>query len=141
MSGTDLPPGVLEVFRADPFSRLVGARLEEVRPGYAKASLELGPDHRNFHGVVHGGVVFSLADCAFAAASNSHNRRAVAISATMHFLRAPAPGRLEAECVEEHLGRTLGSYRVEVRDAEGRLVATMQALVHRRDDPVVPPAP
>ncbi|MCS7235995.1 MAG: PaaI family thioesterase [Armatimonadota bacterium] len=136
-----VPKGLLESFRADPFGRLLGAEVEEVRPGYARASLQLRPEHRNFHGVVHGGLVFSLADVAFAAASNSHNQRSLAVSATIHFLRAPAPGRLEAECTEEHRSRSLGSYRVVVRDSEGRLVATMQALVYRQEEPVIPTPP
>jgi acyl-CoA thioesterase len=136
-----VPDELLECFRADPFGRLLGVEVEEVRPGYARASLQLRADHHNFHGVAHGGLVFSLADVAFAAASNSHNQRALAVSATIHFLRAPAPGRLEAECTEEHRSRTMGSYRVVVRDSEGRLVATMQALVYRREEPVVPTPP
>lgn len=140
MKAGEVPPELVEAFRGDPYGQLLGVCLEDVRPGYARVSLDLRPEHRNFHGVVHGGLVFSLADCAFAAASNSHNQRAVAISATIHFLRAPEPGRLEAECVEEHLSRSLGSYRVGVRDGNGRLVASMQALVYRREDPVVPPA-
>lgn len=141
MSEPAVPPQLVDAFRADPFGRLLGVQVEEVRPGYARVRLPLRAEHHNFHGVAHGGVVFSLADCAFAAASNSHNQRAVAISASIHFLRAPGPGTLEAECVEEHRGRRLGSYRVEVRDGAGRLVATMQALVHRGEEPVVAPPP
>lgn len=133
-----VPHHLVEVFRTDPFGRWLGVQVEEVRPGYARVTLELRPEHRNFHGVVHGGLLFALADCAFAAASNSHNQRAVAISATIHFLRAPGPGRLEAECTEEHRSRSLGSYRVGVRDGTGRLVASMQALVYRTEDPVTP---
>lgn len=133
-----LPPALVEALRADPFARSLGVALEEVREGYARASLVLAPHHRNFHGLVHGGVVFALADCAFAAASNARGERAVAISATVHFLRPPAPGVLRAECVEESCGRRLGAYRVEVRDSEGALVATMQALVYRQGEPVVP---
>ncbi|MER3456166.1 MAG: phenylacetic acid degradation protein [candidate division GAL15 bacterium] len=139
MRHSEVPAALVAAFRADPFGKLLGVQVEEVRSGYARASLQLRPEHRNFHGVVHGGLVFSLADCAFAAASNSHNQRAVAVSATIHFLRAPSAGRLEAECAEEHRGHTLGSYRVTVRDGEGRLVATMQALVHRAEQPVLPP--
>lgn len=140
MSG-DVPRDLMGVFQADPFGRWLGVQVEEIRPGYARVSLELRPEHHNFHGVVHGGLLFALADCAFAAASNSHNQRAVAISATIHFLRAPAPGRLEAECTEEHRRRSLGSYRVGVRDELGRLVASMQALVYRTEEPVTPPGP
>ncbi|MDR5682827.1 MAG: PaaI family thioesterase [Armatimonadota bacterium] len=127
---------LLQTFRADPYARLLGMEVEDVRPGWARVSMELGPQHRTFHGVVHGGAIFSLADAAFAVASNSHDRRAVALSVNVHFHRVPAPGRLVAECSEEHLGRTVASYRVEVRDAQGRRVATMQGLVYRRDVPV-----
>jgi acyl-CoA thioesterase len=133
-----IPPALAEALRADPFARSLGVELEEVREGYARASLLLAPHHRNFHGLVHGGVVFALADCAFAAASNARGERAVAVSATVHFLRAATEGLLLAECVEESSGRRLGSYRVEVRDAQGALVATMQALVYRQGEPVVP---
>ncbi|MCS7173769.1 MAG: hotdog fold thioesterase [Armatimonadetes bacterium] len=133
-----VPRDLVDAFRTDPFGRLLGVEVEEVRPGYARVALELRPEHRNFHGVVHGGVIFSLADCAFAAASNAHNEQAVAISATIHFLRAPTPGRLQAECVEEHRSRSLGSYRITVRDPQGDLVASMQAPVYRRQVPVVP---
>jgi len=132
-----VPPKLLDVLRLDGYARLLGIELEEVRPGYARASMEVKGEHRNFLGVTHGGVVFSLADTAFAAASNSHNQQAVAISATIHFLRAPPPGRIIAECFEEHRGSRVGFYRVEVRDESGEVVAAMQALVYRRDAPVV----
>lgn len=132
-----VPPQLLDVLRLDAYARLLGIELEEVRPGYARASMEVKGEHRNFLGVTHGGAVFSLADTAFAAASNSHNQQAVAISATIHFLRAPPPGRISAECFEERRGSRVGFYRVEVRDDSGAMVAIMQALVSRLDAPVV----
>ncbi len=133
-----IPPALLRTLAADPFAAALGVVLEEVREGYARASLTVVPHHRNFHGLVHGGVVFTLADYAFAAASNARGEQAVAVSITIHFLRAAPEGLLRAECMEEFCGRRLGSYRVEVRDGEGVLVATMQALAYRQGKPVVP---
>jgi acyl-CoA thioesterase len=69
-------------FKRDLFAHHVGIELIEAHNGYAKASLAIKEHHLNGVGRVHGGVIFTLADLAFAAASNSQGRVAVAISAS-----------------------------------------------------------
>ena len=86
----------------------------------------------NFQGYPHGGVIFSLADIAFSAACNSHGEPAVALSVTIGFLSAAAPGsRLVAEASERRQGRRAGFYDVTVTDAGGAVVATVQCVAHR----------
>jgi len=75
----------------DPFAKWMGMELEELTPGHARVAMTLTPAKLNFHGIPHGGAIFSLADAAFAAASNSHGQPAVALSMTIHYLAAAEP--------------------------------------------------
>ncbi|MFQ6090313.1 MAG: hotdog fold thioesterase, partial [Candidatus Bipolaricaulia bacterium] len=61
----------------DPFARSLGIELLELGPGYGRAAMTVREEMLNFQGIPHGGAIFSLADAAFAAASNSHGRTAV----------------------------------------------------------------
>lgn len=122
-----------ERIASDPYARLLGIKLLELRPGYARVSLEISPDMVNFHGMTHGGVIFSLADAAFAAASNSHGRVAVALNVNINFLSATTAGaRLEATGREEKLGNRTALYRMTVTNENGELVALADGLVYRK---------
>ncbi|MBN9621634.1 MAG: hotdog fold thioesterase [Actinobacteria bacterium] len=119
------PPGGGPLSSADRFAQRLGVRLVEREVGRAVVELATGPEHCNDLGKVHGGALFSLADAALAAASNSRPGEAVvAITGTIHFLRAAVPGELlRAEAVEERRGARLGSYRIVV-SCDGEAVAT-----------------
>jgi len=119
----------------DPFARRMGIELQEVRPGYSRLSMTLTPDMLNFHGIPHGGAIFSLADAAFAAASNSDGQTAVALSVTISFLAAAEPGsHLVAEAQELRKGHRSGFYQIAVRKETGELIATCQAVVYRKQE-------
>lgn len=93
-------------------------------------TLEVSDAHANFLGVGHGGMVFSLADCAFSLASNSAGARAVAIDTHLVITAAARPGdRLEARVREVSRGQSLGTYRAEVCRADGRVVALFTGTV------------
>lgn len=86
-------------------------------------------------GVTHGGAIFSLADIAFAAASNAHGPVAVALNVNIHFLKATTEGTtLTATAREENLTRKTGLYRLEVKDDSGQLVALAEGMVYRKND-------
>ncbi|MCP5266473.1 MAG: hydroxyphenylacetyl-CoA thioesterase PaaI [Burkholderiaceae bacterium] len=108
----------------DRASKAVGMQLEEVRAGYARLTMRVRADMTNGHGLCHGGYIFMLADSTFAFACNSHNQRAVAAGAEIHFL-APAfeNDHLSAEGVEQHLAGRTGIYDMRVTDQNGRLIA------------------
>lgn len=130
---------LMQLFQSqDRFARFVGIQLESMAEGYALASLELTEEHTNGLGIAHGGAVFSLADLAFAAASNSHGQAAVAITATISFLKAVRSGRLQAEAREISQSGRLATYAVEVRDDEGHLCAAFQGTVYRKKEPLLP---
>jgi acyl-CoA thioesterase len=127
---------VLGFFRNDRFARLAGISLVEVSPGYSKVEMIVTPDHQNGAGTVHGGALFTLADFAFAVASNSHGTLALAATAHISFLRAVTGGTLTAEAREVGVGRKLGTYAVEIKNDQGELVALFSGTAYRKGTPL-----
>ncbi len=129
MPGFSLPR-VTELLAADPYAQALGVALDSVTDDEIVIGLEVGPDHLNFLGVGHGGMVFSLADCAFSLASNSAGDRAVAIDTHLVLTAGSQPGdRLRAVATEVSRGRTLGTYRVEIAREDGRKVGLFTGTV------------
>jgi acyl-CoA thioesterase len=97
--------------------------------GWARVSMIIKANMLNGHQNAHGGMIFSLADTAFAYACNSHNQISVAQQASISFLSpAKLNERLTAHATEiAKEGRT-GSYAVNIMGADGRVVATFQGL-------------
>ena len=104
-----------------------GISIEEARVGYTRLRMVVRPDMTNGHGTAHGGMIFALADTAFAYACNSRNNATVAASASIIFL-APAQidEELVAEAREEALSGRSGAYTVSVKTADGKVVANFQ---------------
>ena len=104
-----------EMSGRDAVSSMLGVELLECSAGKSVIAMTISPDMVNCHGIAHGGLVFTLADCAVSLASNSHNERAVAASASISFLRPCRIGdRLVASASEvARQGRT-GIYDVRV---------------------------
>lgn len=98
--------------------------------GCATVRFAVEDRHLNALGMVQGGAIFSLADVAFALACNSRGL-AVAANASISFCAAARSGTLTAVASELSLSNRLGTYLVEVRDQEGRLIASMQGLAYR----------
>jgi acyl-CoA thioesterase len=121
------------VKKDDALARHLGIDLVEIKPGYARATMEVKPELLNGVGVTHGGAIFSLADIVFAAASNAHGPVALALNVNIQFLKATSLGEvLTATAREENLTRKTGLYRMEVRDGGGGLVAVAEGLVYRK---------
>ena len=110
----------------------MGMRIEAVGPGSATLSMALREDHLNGHGSAHGGVIFALADSAFAFACNSRNEVAVAQQAQVTYLSPGRPGeRLTARAAESaSVGRS-GVTDVCVSGEDGRTVALFRGLSRR----------
>ena len=125
---------VRRCFANDQFSRRANIELLTVTPGGATAKMTLHPHHMNGLNTVHGGAIFTLADFTFAAACNSHGTVAVALNASITFMKAAATGVLLAEAREVAKNFKVGSYAVEVRDEKGELIATFQGLAYRKKD-------
>jgi acyl-CoA thioesterase len=106
-----------------------GITIDEAREGYALIRMTLRDDMLNGHRIGHGGMIFALADTAFAYACNSRNENTVAQSATISFLAAAQPGEvLIAEAREVSRSGRSGVYLVSVRTADGRAIAEFTGL-------------
>ncbi len=127
---------VRRVMSGDRWAAAAGARLVEVRPGYARTTMRLKDVHLNGVEVAQGGAVFTLADYAFAACSNSHGTVAVALDTSITFARAAVRGVLTAEAVEESRTRRTSVCTVRVTDDEGNLVAIFRGTAFRKEDPL-----
>ena len=101
-----------------------GIVIEETRAGYARLSMLLRADMLNGHGIAHGGIVFALADTAFAYVCNGRNEKTVAAQASIVFLGSAREGEtLVAEAEEVATAGRSGVTRVAVRTADGRALA------------------
>ncbi len=129
-----------DYIQQDPYSRFLGAEIDIIRPGHSRVRLTVSEEMTNFHGMTHGGVIFSLGDIAFAAAGNSRGQTAVALNVAINFLRATKPGdRLVAEAIERNESGPTALYDITVKNERtGELVATSQDLVYRKKEWFVP---
>ncbi len=135
------PSGDLEAIRAyfnthDQLGRLLGIEVVEVAPGRARARMRLEQKHYNGVNVAHGGAIFTLADLAFAAASNTHGKVALAINANISYLKAVTSGVLTAEAEELSLTPKLGSYSIRILNEEQETIAVFQGTVYRKNEPL-----
>jgi acyl-CoA thioesterase len=120
------------LFRGDGWAEHAGVLLDDWGGGWARVVYVPEPSHRNFGGVVHGGAVFTAGDVAFAVASNSWGRAAVALSIDTHFLAAPAVGEpLTVIASERNRTRRTASYDIVATAPDDSPVATWHAMVFR----------
>jgi acyl-CoA thioesterase len=121
----------------DLFARRAGIELVDVGPGWAKASMKIEPFHFNGAKTVHGGAIFTLADFAFAVASNSHGSLAMGINTSVSFVKAALKGTLYAEAREQSRNPKLASYSVMITDDDNDVVAIFQGMAYRKKDSIM----
>jgi acyl-CoA thioesterase len=135
------------LFSRDQAAQTLGMQLVTVAPGRACITMTVRPDMLNAHGSCHGGVIFTLADTAFALACNSYNQNTVASGCTIDYL---APGCLDevltAAAVEQSLAGRTGVYDIMVTNQAGKRIALFRGRSYRikgevLDTMVPPPMP
>ena len=114
-------------FSKDRFATENGAEIIELGQDYAVCRMTLTDRHRNALGNVMGGAVFTIADFAFAVASNFKKKPAVSTVSQITFLRPAQGDTLYARAEKVREGRTSLYYEVSVTDSAGRLVARVTA--------------
>jgi LAO/AO transport system ATPase/phenylacetic acid degradation protein PaaD len=115
----------------DPFVRSLGIRLLEGGAGFIALALTVRPEHLNFQGACHGGVIFTLADAAFGLAANSHGQTAAGIDTHITYQRAAREGDvLVARAREITRAKRLGFYLVEVGTESHPVISTFTGTVH-----------
>ena len=113
----------IERMLADKFiCQLIGINLLEVGVGHAKAELVIKPEHMNGVGICQGGVLFSLADYALAAASNYNEDSVLSLDVSISYCRPVTSGRSVAEAKETCRTRTTALGDAIIRDEQGRVI-------------------
>lgn len=112
------------MWQDDAASQRLGMRIDAVGPGRATVSMLVTERMVNGHGLCHGGLIFTLADSAFAFACNTYNQRTVAQQGTITFLTSARQGQTLTAVAEERAraGRS-GIYDVRVIDQDGTVIA------------------
>jgi acyl-CoA thioesterase len=123
-----------QILKNDRFAHHNQIRLVSVGTGTAIAEMPVSEKHLNGVNIIQGGALFTLADFAFAAASNSHGRIAVATQANITFFKGISSGKLTAYATELNAGRTLAHYSVEILDEQGTKIALFTGAAFLKDE-------
>ena len=113
----------------DRAAQALGMKIVRVQPGASLLTMLVRGDMVNGHHICHGGMIFSLADTAFAYACNSYNKNTVASACHIDFLAPAKEGEtLEAEAIEQSAAGRTGVYDVTVRTIGGKTSGKTIAL-------------
>jgi acyl-CoA thioesterase len=116
----------------DQFSKWLGLCIDEYRTGYCKLHFVVNENMMNGLSIIHGGVIFSASDSAFAFACNSHGILTVALDCTISFTRSAKSGEvLTVEAREVHLGNKIGVYEVRTTNENAVLLALFKGTSYR----------
>ena len=127
------PEQVLQrMLQHDRFTEWLGLEIDAIGAGYCKLHYTVKEEMLNGFKSIHGGVLFSAADSAFAFACNSHGVLTVALDVSISFTRAASPGEiLIVEARELYLGNKTGTYDVRTTNQSGELVAWFKGTAYR----------
>jgi acyl-CoA thioesterase len=130
------------MYARDFASQALGIVLDEIGATHATMSMTVRRDMLNGHAMCHGGLIFTLADTAFAYACNAENQAAVALGCDVSFAAPAREGeRLTATARRRvQQGRT-GIYDVEVANASGQVIALFRGTSYRINKVIVETGP
>jgi uncharacterized protein (TIGR00369 family) len=118
--------GLRDRLQGSEFYRWAGVELVDASPGRVEIAFEAGPQHLNLQGLVHGGILATLADTAMGLAVRTvlqPGRRHVTVQLGVEFLSPGRPGTIVAQGRSVKVGRQLGFAEADVTDPNGRLLA------------------
>ena len=126
------------MFSRDRAAQALGIKIVRVQPGASLLTMTVRSDMVNGHHICHGGMIFSLADTAFAYACNSYNKNTVASACHIDFLAPAKEGEtLEAEAVEQSAAGRTGVYDITVRNNHGKTIALLRGKSYRINGEVI----
>ena len=132
MDGHDIEADLRARVASSAFHSWMGMELVGAEPGRVEISLEAADHHLNLQGLLHGGVIATLADTATGLAVRTMvpaGRRHVTVQLDVHYLRPGAPGRVTVVGTTVRVGTSIGYAEADVLDAKGRLLARATATV------------
>jgi acyl-CoA thioesterase len=122
----------------DTFSKWLGIVIDEYREGYCRLHYAIRPDMLNGFEMLHGGVIFSAADSAFAFACNSQGIISVALDVNISFIRAGKVGDILTVTAKEiHTGNKTAFYDIATTNDEGETIAIFKGTAYRTSKSVL----
>ena len=126
------------MMQTDAFSKWMGIELVDISEGNCTLRMRVRPEMLNGFRILHGGVAFSLADSAFAFASNSHGILSVSLEASMTYAQSAKEGDIIlAEATELTLTRKTATYDVSIKKEDGTLLYLFRGTVYRTSKEVM----
>jgi len=127
--GEEILEKIKENVEKEPYVKLFGIRILELKSGYCRAQMKVKKDHKNLHFTTHGAAIFSLVDVAFGAAGNSYGNITVALNVAINYIKPSSPGdMLVAVATEVSRGKTIGIYNIIVKNGHDKIIASSQAI-------------
>lgn len=120
----------IRYFENDPFSSFCKIKIVEAKDGYATAQVTIEDCHLNKIGMVHGGLIFTLADYCFGVAANLQGKAAPTVQSNILFLNKATEGVLTATARRINKTRKLDTYQVEIHDDNHTLIASFSGIAY-----------
>ena len=129
---------IYRAVQGEPFAQALDMELMDLEEGFSAVEMTYEPvSMNNIYGRAHGGAIFALIDEAFETVAQSDGTVAVALNVNVTYVASPESGaRLRAEAREVSRTRRTASYDIKVKEKDGNLIATCQALAFRTGKPV-----
>ncbi len=123
---------ITSFYEKDQFAKFIGVEVLDYEPGYCKTRLCIEQRHLNAANVIQGGAIFTLADMAMAVASNSRGQIALAINASITYLKGISEGTIYAIATEVSDPKRIAAYDVIIVDDNEEIIAKFNGIVYRK---------
>ena len=127
---------LIKLLENDRFAAFIGIKLVKVQPGYAVAKMEISEKHLNGANIIQGGAIFTLADFAFAAASNACGQVTVGINANISYFQASKGKTLIAEAKEIAVSQKISNYNVDVFNENKDHIAQLRITGYKKNEKI-----
>ena len=129
---------IYQAVKKEPFAQAMNMELVALDLGYSVIEMTYDPaTMNNIYDRAHGGAIYALIDEAFETSCQTHGSVAVALNVNVTYVSSPEAGvRLQAEAKEVSLTKKTAGYDIKVKDQNGQMIATCQALAFRTGKPI-----
>lgn len=125
---------ITKFFSRDRFASLCGIKIVKAEPGYAVVEMDIEEKHLNATDIIQGGAIFTMADFAFAVASNAEGQVTLSVNANITYYKTATGQKITAEAREVSEGSRITGYNVDVLDENQELIARINMVGYRKKE-------
>lgn len=123
-----------EVEVKEGFMKHNNFKVEELKPNYARISVEITDKCLNPSGIAHGGLIFGLADSVMGMAAITNGKNAVTVNSQIDYIKAGKGKKLIAIAEPLKVGRTISVYEAKIYNEKNDLIATVKGTYYFKED-------